>query len=116
MAVENVVTEPKWMVGLEWDMINLIRDMYCRLVLGQSLQMGGQGLALQQQKATDSPVRFHQAKTAERPLQGGGIAVVPLHWPRQLLSYLSGITTEMVEKLERDMTLKCGPKDQVRLY
>ena len=39
-VVKNVVTEPKWMVGVEWDMINVVRDIYCRLVLGQILQPG----------------------------------------------------------------------------
>merc|ERR1712083_268406 len=46
-AVKVIITEPKWMVGLEWEMINLVRDIYCRLVLGQSLLFGGQGAAME---------------------------------------------------------------------
>ena len=42
VAVKAIITEPKWMVGIEWDMINIIRDIYGRLVLGQYFLPGGQ--------------------------------------------------------------------------
>jgi len=71
-AVKNVVVEPKWMVGIEWDMINVVRDIYCRLVCGQIVQPGGQGAGLQQPTLANNPSTYEQAKTADRPLQGGG--------------------------------------------
>lgn len=69
-AVKAIVTEPKWMVGIEWDMINLIRDIYVRLVLGQTLLPGGQGPAMQQPKDPTNPQAFEQAKNADKPLIG----------------------------------------------
>jgi hypothetical protein len=69
-AVKNIVTEPKWMVGIEWEMINIVRDMYGRLVLGQRVQPGGQGAGLQQLTAANNPNEYEQAKSADRPLQG----------------------------------------------
>eukprot|EP00980_Cylindrotheca_fusiformis_P027874 scaffold22560_cov135-Cylindrotheca_fusiformis.AAC.85 len=111
-AVKNIVMEPKWMVGVEWDMINVIRDIYCRLVLGQVVQPGGQGAGLQQSKSSNNPVTYEQAKTADRPLQGGGILTVPSDLPRNVLASLPGITVNMIQQLDRDMTQKRAAKDQ----
>jgi exportin-5 len=33
-AVYALVTEPKWLAGLEWDLLNLARDLYCLLAIG----------------------------------------------------------------------------------
>mmetsp|Transcript_4625 Transcript_4625/g.10388 ORF Transcript_4625/g.10388 Transcript_4625/m.10388 type:complete len:277 (-) Transcript_4625:762-1592(-) len=112
-AATNIVTEPKWMVGIEWDMINLIRDIYCRLVLGQTLQAGGQGPGMQQPRDLNNPRNFEQAKTVEQPLQGGGILTVPCNTPRNLLARLPGIGVGTVEQLEQNMTAKRAAKDQV---
>lgn len=103
------------MVGIEWDMINLIRDIYCRLVLGQALLPGGQGPGMQQPKDAQNPGLFEQAKTAERPLQGGGIVVAPSPVPKNLLASLPGISHQDVEKLSENMTTKLAAKEQVRL-
>lgn len=111
-AVKNIVTEPKWMVGAEWDVINLVRDIYCRLVLGQAFQPGGQGAGQQQPKDPNNPLQFEQAKAAEEPLQGGGILVVPSNIPRQILSRLPSVGLEAVDQLERDMNRKRSAKDQ----
>jgi hypothetical protein len=111
-SVTNLVTEPKWMVGVEWDMINLVRDIYCRLVLGQVLQPGGQGVAVQQDKDPSNPQRFEQSKHADEPLKGGGILVAPSNLPRELLASLPGIGPEAVTKLEEDMKRKRSAKDQ----
>eukprot|EP00977_Amphora_coffeiformis_P028336 scaffold34931_cov175-Amphora_coffeaeformis.AAC.1 len=111
-AIRNVVTEPKWMVGIEWDMINVIRDIYCRLVLGQALLPGGQGPAIQMNSAGESSNRYEQAKTVDRPLQGGGILTVSADSPRRLLADIPGIGVPMVEKLEQDMKTKLSAKDQ----
>ena len=66
-----MVTEPKWMVGIEWETVNLIRDIYRRLELGQGILCGGQGPALQQLMDSTN-TRFEQSKVADSPLQGGG--------------------------------------------
>lgn len=113
IATKNIVTEPKWLVGLEWDMINLLRDIYCRLVLGQILQPGGQGPGLQQPKDPTNPMQFEQSRFADRPLQGGGILVAPSGVPRQILASLPGMDTRAVEELESNLTRKRNAKDQV---
>lgn len=102
------------MVGLEWDMINLLRDLYCRLVLGQVLQPGGQGPGAQQFKDPHNPMQFEQAKTANNPLQGGGILVVPSSIPRQILASLPGLDEAAVRDLEDNMNQKRTAKDQVK--
>lgn len=114
VAAKNIVTEPKWLVGLEWEMINLLRDLYCRLVLGQTLQPGGQGPGLQQPKDQSNPMHFEQAKFADKPLQGGGILVEPSNLPRQILASLHGLDVNAVEELEHSMIRKRSAKDQVR--
>ena len=83
MLVRAIIAEPKWMVGIEWELINLIRDIYCRLVLGQTLLFGGQGPGMEH---TFDPVygRFEQAKTIDNPLLGGGLLCVPSALPRQV--------------------------------
>lgn len=112
VAVKNVVVEPKWMVGIEWDMINVVRDIYCRLVCGQIVQPGGQGAALQQPTASTSPLTYEQAKTADRPLQGGGILTTPSVLPQSVLLSLPGIRPEMIEQLNLDLKSKRASKDQ----
>jgi Exportin-5 family len=112
-VVKNVVTEPKWMVGVEWDMINVARDIYCRLVLGQILQPGGQGPGQQQVNAQNTNTcHYEQAKTVDRPLQGGGILVVPSNVPRVILASLPGIGEEGVTQFEYAMKQKRSAKDQ----
>lgn len=113
VVTKNIVTEPKWMVGVEWDMINVFRDIYCRLVLGQSLQVGGQGAGSQQtQTATTPVVMYEQAKSADRPLQGGGILTTPTELPHEILVSLPGITVDMVRGLDQDLKAKRAAKDQ----
>jgi len=112
VAAKNLVMEPKWMVGIEWDMINVVRDIYCRLVLGQIVQPGGQGAGLQQPPAADNPNNYEQTKTAELPLQGGGILTIPSDIPRKLLASLPGIDVAMVQQLEADMKQKRSAKGQ----
>lgn len=104
------------MVGLEWDVINLVRDIYCRLVLGQILMPGGQGPGIQQLKDPLNPLQFEQAKTADRPLQGGGILVAPSDIPRQILAGLPGLDEISVRDLEEKMNTKRSAKDQVRMF
>jgi exportin-5 len=112
-AVKNLVTEPKWMVGIEWDMINVVRDIYCRLVLGQTLQAGGQGHGIQQPfLQVGTGMRFEQAKTADKPLQGGGVLEVPSNIPRQLLASLPGIGPAAVEEFDKTMKENRSAKEQ----
>jgi Exportin-5 family len=111
-AVKNIVTEPKWMVGIEWDMINVVRDIYCRLVLGQTLQPGGQGAGQQQNPLPHNPNEFEQAKTVDRPLYGGGILTTPSNLPRQVLAALPGIDMQTIDSLEQNMKNKRSAKAQ----
>jgi len=111
-AVQNIVLEPKWMVGIEWDMINVVRDIYGRLTLGQMIQPGGQGAGQQQVVVSDNPLTYEQAKTADRPLQGGGILTIPSDIPRQVLLSLPGIKESMIRQLDEDMQRKRSAKDQ----
>jgi hypothetical protein len=99
------------MVGIEWDMINVIRDIYCRLVLGQSLQWGGQGAAMQA-PLDATGTYFEQTKAVDKPLQGGGILCKPCDLPRQVLLSLPGITPDMVMQLEAKLKDKRSAKDQ----
>ncbi len=111
---KNIVTQPKWMVGVEWDVINVFRDIYCRLVLGQILQMGGQGPGLQQPHSINraSGAIYEQAKSAERPLQGGGMLTTPSELPHQLLNTLQGISVQMIQQLDQDLKTKRSAKAQ----
>ena len=110
-AVKNLVTEPKWMVGIEWEMINVVRDIYCRLVLGQIIHAGGQGIG-QQQPDGQNGIRYEQAKSADQPLHGGGILVQPSDNPRQILASLPGIGEQGVREFENTMKTKRSAKDQ----
>jgi hypothetical protein len=111
-VTKNIVTEPKWMVGVEWEMINVFRDIYCRLVLGQSLQVGGQGAGSQHTQISTLPVVFEQAKAADKPLQGGGILTTPSELPHELLVSLPGISVPMIQQLDDELKLKRAAKDQ----
>jgi hypothetical protein len=111
ILVRAAITEPKWMVGCEWDLINLIRDIYCRLALGQTLSFGGQGPGMEHPFNIVTG-RFEQAKTVDNPLQGGGLLCIPSALPRQVLVSLPGITLDMVQEMEKCMTLKRSSKDQ----
>ncbi len=114
VAVKLIVTEPKWMVGIEWDMINIIRDIYGRLVLGQFFQPGGQGLAVQQSRDQNDSTRFEQSKVVDKPLQGGGILITPTDLPKRVLSEI-GISYDDILTLDKSLTDKRSAKDQVRL-
>lgn len=113
MAVKLIVNEPKWMVGIEWDMINIIRDIYGRLVLGQYFQPGGQGLAVQQSRDPNDNSRFEQSKVVDKPLQGGGILVIPTDLPKRVLTEI-GISYDDILTLDKSLTDKRSAKDQVR--
>lgn len=97
------------MVGVEWEMINLVRDIYCRLVLGQWLQFGGQGTAMQQTITTG---KFEQTKAVNDPLQGGGILVEPSNIPREVVASLPGVGVDGVIQMESSLKTKCSAKDQ----
>jgi Exportin-5 family len=112
-AVRNIVTEPKWMVGVEWETINVIRDIYNRLSLGMFLQYGGQGAAQQQPTVATAPVLvYEQTKTVDRPLQGGGILTTPSDLPREVLAALPGITVDMIRQLDVELKEKRSAKAQ----
>jgi hypothetical protein len=115
IAVKAIITEPKWMVGIEWDMINIIRDIYGRLVLGEYFLPGGQGPGLQQAKNSTNPVRFEQTKVADKPLLGGGILPTPSDFPRRVLMEI-GMTQQDVVTLEANLVEKRSAKDQKETF
>ena len=105
-------TEPKWMVGIEWDMINIIRDIYGRLVLGQYFLPGGQGPGLQQLRdPSRSSTRFEQTKVVGTPLLGGGILTTPSDYPRRILMEM-GMSQDDVVALEKKLVEKRSAKEQ----
>ena len=106
-----VQTEPKWMVGIEWDMINIIRDIYGRLVLGQYFLPGGQGPGLQQLRDPSSSMRFEQTKVVGTPLLGGGILTTPSDYPRRILMEM-GMSQDDVVALEKKLVDKRAAKEQ----
>lgn len=115
-VIKNLITNPKWMVGVQWDVINVFRDIYCRLVLGQILQFGGQGAGLQQNIASSfgnvHSSGYEQAKSAEKPLHGGGILTTSSTVPRQLLSSLPGISVAMINQMDKDLKTNRSVKGQ----
>lgn len=90
----------------------VVRDIYCRLVLGQSLQSGGQGAGQQQVQSTKNAMEYDQSKTVDRPLQGGGILTTASEFPRHVLLSLPGISLSIVEEFEHNMKQKRSAKDQ----
>jgi hypothetical protein len=120
-SVNQIVAEPKWMVGVEWDVIALIRDIYCRLVLGQALLPGAQGPGLQCDSNADlsaginSNITFTQHKNVTSPRDGGGVLQNPSDLPRNTLATLPGSGADAVMKLEQHMINKRSAKDQVRM-
>jgi len=111
IAVKAIITEPKWMVGTEWDMINIIRDIYGRLVLGQYFLPGGQGPGLQQPRDPSNSNQFEQTKVVDKPLLGGGILPSPSDFPRRVLMEIGMSQADVVE-LEKKLMEKRSAKDQ----
>lgn len=111
-AVKNIVTEPKWMIGIEWDMINIIRDIYGRLSLGQYFLPGGQGPGLPQVRDPHNSSHFEQSKVVDKPLQGGGILTTPSDFPRRIFMQV-GVSESDLLALEKALEQKRSAKDQV---
>eukprot|EP00587_Corethron_hystrix_P001604 CAMPEP_0113303620 /NCGR_PEP_ID=MMETSP0010_2-20120614/3961_1 /TAXON_ID=216773 ORGANISM="Corethron hystrix, Strain 308" /NCGR_SAMPLE_ID=MMETSP0010_2 /ASSEMBLY_ACC=CAM_ASM_000155 /LENGTH=1151 /DNA_ID=CAMNT_0000157649 /DNA_START=890 /DNA_END=4346 /DNA_ORIENTATION=- /assembly_acc=CAM_ASM_000155 len=110
-AIKSIVLEPKWMVGIEWDMIALVRDIYCRLVLGQSFMAAAQGAGQQQPHDTNGR-QFIQSKNVSNPLLGGGILCSPSDFPRQVLVSLPGVTVVDIKNLEENLNENRSSKAQ----
>jgi hypothetical protein len=91
-------------------LLEVVRDILCRLVLGQTLQNGGQGAALQQ--ASNGPDTYEQAKSADKPLSGGGILTTASPYPRQVLQMLPGVNPEVLRTFERALKEKPAAKSQ----
>lgn len=100
------------MIGIEWDMINIIRDIYGRLSLGQYFLPGGQGPGLQQVRDPNNSTRFEQSKAVDKPLQGGGILTTPSDFPRRIFMQI-GVSQNDVLTLEKALNDKRSAKDQV---
>ena len=96
---------------IEWDMINIIRDIYGRLVLGQYYLPGGQGPGLQQARDPSNSSRFEQTKVVDNPLQGGGILPNPSDFPRRVLTEI-GMSPDEIIALEEKLIDKRSAKDQ----
>ena len=112
-AVKNIVTEPKWMIGIEWDMINVIRDIYGRLTLGQYFLPGGQGPGLQQIRDPNNTSLFEQTKVVDKPLLGGGILTKPSDFPRHIFIQIGVGQTDLLA-VESALNEKRSAKEQVR--
>lgn len=112
-AVKNIVTEPKWMIGIEWDMINVIRDIYGRLTLGQYFLPGGQGPGLQQLRDPNNSSQFEQTKVVDKPLLGGGILTKPSDFPRHIFIRIGVDQTDLLA-VENALNEKRSAKEQVR--
>jgi len=100
------------MIGIEWDMINIIRDIYGRLSLGQYFLPGGQGPGLQQVPDSNKANCFEQSKVVDKPLQGGGILVNPSDFPRRIFMQI-GVSENEILALEKALNEKRSAKDQV---
>lgn len=112
--VKAITTEPKWMVGVEWDLVALLRDIFCRLCLGQCLIPGGQGPGLQQPRDANNPALFEQGKNVNSPLLGGGILCRATDIPLQILAGLPGVGgRETVDKFCLEMMEHRAVKAQV---
>jgi len=111
VAVKAIITEPKWMVGIEWDMINIIRDIYGRMVLGQYFVPGGQGPGLQMTRDPSNPMHFEQTKVVHKPLQGGGILLSPSDFPRRLLMEI-GMSQGGIVEIEKNLVENRAAKEQ----
>ena len=100
---------------IEWDMINIIRDIYGRLVLGQYYLPGGQGPGLQQARDPSNSSRFEQTKVVDNPLQGGGILPNPSDFPRRVLTEI-GMSPDEIIALEEKLIDKRSAKDQKETF
>jgi len=110
-CVKNVVFEPKWMCGSEWDVIALIRDIYCRLVLGQALLPLGQGPG-QECQFDQSTNRFQPHRNTHLPREGGGVLSSPSNLPRNVLMKIESIGVTDIQDLENRLRKKRSAKDQ----
>jgi len=115
VAVKAIISEPKWMVGIEWDMINITRDCYGRLVLGQYFLPGGQGPGLQQSRDLSNSNCFQQTKVVDRPLLGGGILQTPSDFPRRILMEI-GMNQGDIVTLEKTLVELRSAKDQKETF
>lgn len=109
VAVSQLIAEPKWLSGSEWSLIMLIRDLYCRLVLGQALLPGGQGPAMECEFKDGLFIQYKNAGVAR---EGGGVLVRPSDIPRNCLCSLPGSSVQAVKDLEGHMKNKRSAKDQ----
>jgi len=112
-CIKNILMEQRWMAGCEWDLIALVRDIYCRLVMGQSLTPAGQGPGLQ--CACEVGI-FQQPKSYGKPREGGGVLAKPSDAPRQLLSSCPGKSPLLVMEFEKQLNAKRSAKDQKNTF
>ena len=96
-------------------MINVIRDVYNRLVLCQYLLPGGQGPCLQMPRDPSNPMMFEQTKVADKPLLGGGILTATSDFPRRILMEI-GMSQEEVVATEKSLSEKRSAKEQKDIF
>lgn len=102
-------------IRIEWDLINVVRDIYGRLVLGQYFLPGGQGPGLQQPRDPSNSTLFEQTKVVDKPLQGGGILPHPTDYPRRILSEI-GMSRDEIITLEGKLSDKRSAKEQKEAF
>jgi len=86
-CVYALIQEPKWLVGLEWDIIMLVQLLYMRFVFG--------GTALDKMN---------------------GESRMPSDLPRQFLMSLQGISATDVSEMETTLTTTNSHKDQKDIF
>ena len=111
----TVCVLPNANVRIEWDLINVVRDIYGRLVLGQYFLPGGQGPGLQQPRDPSNSLLFEQTKVVDKPLQGGGILPNPTDHPRRILLGI-GMSHDDIIALEEKLTEKRSAKEQKETF
>jgi hypothetical protein len=134
-VIKNVLLEPMWISGCEWDLIALARDIYVRMCLGQFLMPGGQGPGCQCQMQHDNT--FQQPKSADDPRAGGGVfgrpstcaativtpsppplltLLSPGNLPRAFLASLPGKDAAQVQAFETQLNAKRSAKEQKNCF
>ena len=118
-AVFALVSSPKWLEGLEWDVLNLARDLYCLFAIGLASDKlcyavaSTRGAAGGRAETPPDPAVEAAAEAALRrqlsPVAGR---------PRAVLLSVGGVSAEAVSVLDRALVVTCtdtkGQKEALR--
>jgi exportin-5 len=121
-AVYALVTEPRWLAGLEWDLLNLARDLYCLLAVGLAPDKLTFAVASAQGAANAAAHGAHGAHGhgggSASPV-GGLAGGIPAHHfaavagrPRAVLLRLPGVGPAQVAALDAALSTATDAKAQ----